>query len=543
VGPDNKRILVAAAISVAILVVWQLAFPPPKAPPRPAAVPVAAEKAAAPIAPAGPVAPPPPAAAPVGPEETVVLETEDFRATFTSHGGALKSYVLKNPKFQHEENGKTTPVDLVHVGPGSPYPFALSASPELGGAARLEDDPGLRLPMRLAAHDGQRVTFEGALGASRVVKTFALSDRPYQLSLHLEVQGDRVGTVQLISGGFQAPDAKKPSFFSGGAFIDFLRPICRANDKVERFTSDKAEERVSGQVSFAGVEQFYFVSVAVPEKAGGECTFLRGPAQGALTTALRLPVDKNLDQRFALYMGPKSQELLKGVGHGLEEAIDYGPITRYFAFFAVYLMKLMRWFQGFVGNWGVAIILLTVTVKAVLLPLTLKSMKSMAEMRKLQPEIEKLREKFKEDKEQLNLAVMKMYQEHKVNPLGGCLPLLLQMPVFFSLWGALQTSVELYREPFLWIKDLSIHDPIYVLPLVMGVSMFAMQKFSPQPADGAQAKVLLWFMPIFFTFIMFQLPAGLALYSVVNNLLSIAQQQVLLNRMGGPIPAAKASQR
>lgn len=122
-----------------------------------------------------------------------------------------------------------------------------------------------------------------------------------------------------------------------------------------------------------------------------------------------------------------------------------------------------------------------------------------------------------------------------MNPLGGCLPLLLQMPVFFALWGALQTSVELYREPFLWIRDLSLHDPIYVLPLVMGGSMFLMQKLSPQPADSTQAKMLLWFMPIFFTFIMFQLPAGLALYSLVNNVLSIVQQQILMRRSGGAL--------
>jgi YidC/Oxa1 family membrane protein insertase len=197
----------------------------------------------------------------------------------------------------------------------------------------------------------------------------------------------------------------------------------------------------------------------------------------------------------------------------------------------------MRRFESFTGNWGIAIVLLTFTVKAVLLPLTLKSLKSMNEMRKLQPEIEKIRAKHKDDKEALNKAVMQLYQEHKVNPLGGCLPLLLQMPIFFALWGALQTSVELYREPFLWIRDLSLHDPIYVLPLVMGGSMFIMQRLSPQPADSTQAKMLLWFMPIFFTFIMFQLPAGLALYSLVNNLLSIIQQQVLMRRSGGPQPA------
>jgi len=541
VGPDNRRILLAAAISVAVLFGWQLLFPPPKVAPRPAqpaaSAPAEAARPAAPVALAPAPAPGPGAPVPAAPEEMVELSTPEFKAVFTSHGGALRSFELKGKKFQKEEGGKMLPEDLVKVAEGAPYPFALAAGPELGGAARPEEDATPRASMRVVRKDGRSVTFEGAAGQSRIVKTFALTDKPYQLSLQLKVEGDRTGAVSLLTGGFHAPDAPKAGFFSGGAFIDYLHPICRAGDKTERFTSDKAEEKLPGAAAWAGLERFYFVAVAVPEKPVGECTFSRGPAKGQLSAALRLPVERTLDARFTLFLGPKEQPLLAAVGGKLEEAIDYGPITRYFAFFAVYLMKLMRWFQGFVGNWGIAIVLLTLTVKIVLLPLTLKSAQSMNEMRRLQPEIDRLREKYKEDKEQLNLAVMKMYQEHKVNPLGGCLPLLLQMPVFFSLWGALQTSVELYREPFLWIHDLSIHDPIYVLPLVMGASMFLMQKLSPQPADSTQAKMLLWFMPGFFTFIMIQLPAGLALYSLVNNVLSIVQQQILMKRMSPPAAA------
>jgi YidC/Oxa1 family membrane protein insertase len=545
VGPDNKRILIAALVSVAILMLWQVAFPPPKPAPKPpempaATAPAAAEKPAAPAPAAVPPPAPAPAAVPAGPEELAVLETADFRATLTSQGGALKSFVLKGSKFQHDVGGKTVPLDLVHVAPGQAWPLALSASPELGGGPSPDADPTARAPMRLAARDSRSVTFEGAVGASRIVKTYSLTGKPFELALSLRISGDRAGAVELLSTGFLPPEAPKPSFFSGGAFVDFVRPICRAGDKTERFKSDKAEERLAGAVAWSGVEQFYFVSAVLPEKPSGECIFRHGPSQGTLSTALRLPVDRTLDARFTLYMGPKEAELLKAHGRSLDEAIDYGPITRYFAFFAQILMRLMRWFQGFVVNWGLAIVLLTVTVKLVLLPLTLKSMQSMNEMRKLQPEMEKLRAKFKDDKEQLNLAVMKLYQEHKVNPLGGCLPLLLQMPVFFALWGALQTSVELYREPFLWIHDLSLHDPIYVLPLVMGGSMFLMQKLSPQPADNTQAKMLLWIMPIFFTFIMFQLPAGLALYSLVNNVLSIIQQQILMRRSGAVPAPAKA---
>jgi len=549
VGSDNRRILVAAVVSVAILLAWQLIFPPPKSAPAPKpAAPVAeAQKApaggpaAVPAAAAAPGSPAAPAAAPAAPEELVVLETAEFRATFTSHGGALKSYVLKNAKFQHEQKGKLEPIDLVRVGGGAPYPFAVAASPELGGAGSVFEEGSTRASMRVAARDGRSVTFEGPVGSARLRKTFTVGNRPYELALRLQVEGDRAGAVLLVGSGFLPQDAPKGGFFSGGAFVDYLRPICRVGDKTERPDADKAEVKLPGAVQWAGLEQFYFLSVMLPEKPGGECTFLHGPVKGELAMVLRLPVERNLEAGLTLFLGPKQAELLQAYGRSLEQAIDYGPITRYFAFFAQLLMKLMKWFEGFVRNWGLAIVLLTVTVKLVLLPLTMKSMQSMNEMRKLQPEIDKLREKFKDDKEQLNLAVMKMYQEHKVNPLGGCLPLLLQMPIFFSLWAALQTSVELYREPFLWISDLSLHDPIYVLPLVMGGSMFLMQKLSPQPADSTQAKMLLWFMPIFFTFIMFQLPAGLALYSVVNNLLSIAQQQIMNRRSGIAAPAGGKS--
>jgi YidC/Oxa1 family membrane protein insertase len=148
-------------------------------------------------------------------------------------------------------------------------------------------------------------------------------------------------------------------------------------------------------------------------------------------------------------------------------------------------------------------------------------------MRELQPEVEKLKEKYKNDREKLNLATMQLYQKNKVNPLGGCLPMLMQMPIWFALYAALQTSVELYREPFLWLKDLTVHDPYFILPAFLGVSSFLMQKLSPQPADNAQAKMMLYFFPAFFTFIMIWVPGGLTLYIVVNNVLTIVQQRAI----------------
>ena len=207
--------------------------------------------------------------------------------------------------------------------------------------------------------------------------------------------------------------------------------------------------------------------------------------------------------------------------------------------FAKALLWVMKGFQKVVGNWGVAIIFLTLLVKLILFPLTHKSMKSMQEMKKLAPEIEKLKAKYGEDKEKLNMAVMQLYKEHKVNPLGGCLPMLLQMPIWLALYGTLQTSVELFQERFLWIPDLTAKDPYYILPVAMGISSFVMQKISPQPADNRQAKMMLYVMPIFFTYLMLKLPAGLTLYILVNNLLSIAQQQILMRRQ----PAAAETKR
>jgi len=252
-----------------------------------------------------------------------------------------------------------------------------------------------------------------------------------------------------------------------------------------------------------------------------------------------LPALRAARATFQLYAGPKQVDLLRAYGRDLETAVDYGPVSNYFAFFARILLWVMQKFYSLVHNWGAAIVLLTLLVKALLYPLTVKSMMSMQQMKKLQPKVDALKAKFGDDKEKMNQEVMKLYQEHKVNPLGGCLPLLLQMPVWLALYATLQTSVELYRQPFLWVKDLTAFDPLYILPVTMGASSFVMQKLSPQPADNAQAKMLLYFMPAFFTFIMLKLPAGLTLYILVNNLLSIAQQQWIMrkDRKANPEPA------
>jgi YidC/Oxa1 family membrane protein insertase len=538
---DNRRILVATVFSIAVLILWQYLFPPPKPAPAPAkpAQPVATAPAPAPEE--GTAATPSePAPAPDAPEELVTLSAAEFRATFTTHGGALKGLMLEGEKFRRDQDGKDVQIDLVRVARGQPYPFALLASPELGGSADLAATPGARAPMRIVEQTRDSVTFEGRVGNLEVRKSFRLTGRPFEIAAQIDVSGARsAGAVSILFPGYTAPDAGGGGFFSGPP-LDVDQPICRADGDTERFDlgGKDAGETLPGTAEWAGVDAGYFVAAAHPKEPVGTCIFQRGTERGAGLVALRVPVEEGSRSiSLNVYTGPKDLDLLGAYGRNFESAINYGAFAKPFAFFARILLYVMRWFERFVGNWGVAIILLTVLVKALLYPLTAKSMRSMNEMRKLQPEIEKLKAKFGSDREKLNQATMQLYQQHKVNPLGGCLPMLLQMPIWFALYASLQTSVELYREPFLWMNDLTRHDPYFILPIAMGASSFIMQKFSPQPADAMQAKMMLYFMPGFFTVIMLFVPGGLTLYIFVNNVLSIAQQQYLMRRHAAPAPA------
>ena len=545
---DSKRIMFAALGSVLILFAWNEFAMPKKAKPNPAAATAttqakdAAAQAPEAAKPQVPAAPPVPAVPPSAPEELVVLETPEFQATFTSWGGALKHMKLKEETFRKRGKGQVPdePIDLVHVRDGEPWPLAVVPSAELGGSAEVGTDPLGRAPMRIVSKDAKSVTFEGRVGAVEVKKTYQVGARPYQIDLELGVGGgEKAGSVAIVYPGYQAPDAPTAGFFSGGEVFESVTPICRAGDKTERFDGKELLKVLTGPPRWMGLDQQYFVSALMPQSGEGSCFFDKLPTAGESLAGLRIPVDRAARATFELYAGPKQIDLLRAYKRDLETAIDYGPVSNYFAFFARILLWVMQRFHSFVHNWGVAIVLLTVLVKALLYPLTVKSMMSMQEMKNLQPKVDALKVKFGDDKEKMNQEVMKLYQEHKVNPLGGCLPLLLQMPVWLALYATLQTSVELYRQPFLWVKDLTAYDPFYILPLAMGASSFAMQKLSPQPADNAQAKMLLYFMPVFFTFIMLKLPAGLTLYILVNNLLSIAQQQWIMrkSRKNTPTPA------
>jgi YidC/Oxa1 family membrane protein insertase len=229
------------------------------------------------------------------------------------------------------------------------------------------------------------------------------------------------------------------------------------------------------------------------------------------------------------YVGPKLQEQLSEVAPNLQLTVDYGWLT----ILAEPIFWVMKWIQSVVGNWGWTIILLTILIKLVFYKLSETSYKSMANLRRVHPRLQSLKERFGDDKQGMQQAMMKIYQEEKINPLGGCLPILVQIPVFIALYWVLLESVEMRQAPFiLWLDDLSSKDPYYVLPLLMGASMLIQQKLNPSPLDPVQAKIMMM-LPVVFTVFFAFFPAGLVLYWVANNVLSIAQQWVITKRIAG----------
>ena len=297
---------------------------------------------------------------------------------------------------------------------------------------------------------------------------------------------------------------------------------------------DMAEDPFKADLSggWVAMLQHYFVSAWVPDpdqtyryrtrqtQAGFNIIGYTGPA-------IWVAPSETLSVTNRLYTGPKNQSVLSGLAPHLDLVVDYGWLW----WIAQPLFWLLTFIQSIVINWGVAIILLTVLVKLAFFQLSAAGYKSMARMRKVQPRIMAIREEYANDKAKQSQAMMELYKKEKINPLGGCFPILVQMPVFIALYWVLMESVELRQAPFaLWINDLSVMDPYFVLPILMGASMYYMQKLNPAPPDPMQAKIMQW-MPIVFTFFFLWFPAGLVLYWLCNNLLSMAQQYIINRRI------------
>ena len=312
-------------------------------------------------------------------------------------------------------------------------------------------------------------------------------------------------------------------------------------DKYKKITfKDMAGENLDAKAKdgWIAMIQHYFVAAWIPPSGEENGFYTKALSDdhfviGAYTPALEVPAGGSKAFQAQLFAGPKLQRVLETTAPGLDLTVDYGALT----IIAKPIFWLLEQFHKIFNNWGWAIIFVTLTLKALFFRLSAASYRSMANMRKMQPKLAELKERFGGDKQKLNHAMMEMYRKEKVNPLGGCLPILVQIPVFISLYWVLIETVEMRQAPFIgWLTDLSSKDPYFILPLLMGVSMFIQQRLSPPPADPLQAKIMQFF-PVMFTGFFAFFPSGLVLYWVVNNVLSILQQWYINKTIGAAVPA------
>jgi len=368
-------------------------------------------------------------------------------------------------------------------------------------------------------------------GSINVIKRLTFRRGEYLIDIDYIVENNSAERWQAnLFGQIKRQSAAPPSATTNAlAMAPFLGvAVTQPDDRFTKFKfDDLAEEPFKAQLpgGWIAVIQHYFLSAWIPNP-DQTYTYSARRTQSGFNIAgftsppLVLDPGKSGEIGAAFYAGPKDQYRLAEISPYLDLSVDYGFLW----WIAQPLFWLLTQIHSFVGNWGVAIILLTVLIKAAFFKLSAASYRSMANMRRVQPKLVALREQYADDKAKQSQAMMDLYKKEKINPMGGCLPILVQMPVFIGLYWMLMESVELRQAPFiLWIKDLSVMDPYFVLPLIMGVSMYYMQKLNPPPPDPMQAKIMQW-LPVMFTFFFLWFPAGLVLYWVVNNLLSMAQQ-------------------
>ena len=382
--------------------------------------------------------------------------------------------------------------------------------------------------------------------AAKVTKVYVFHRGSYLIDVGYEIENQ--GSTPLSpSAYFQLVRDKTPPD-GGTKFVPtYTGPaIYTAEEKFHKIDfadieKGKAKYPQSADNGWVGMLQHYFVAAWLPKDKVKREFYIKPLENGLFSAGVVLPVNTIAQGQTSkisvpLYVGPTESALDK-VAPGLGLTVDYGWLT----IIAAPLFWLLTFLQGWVQNWGIAIILLTVLIKLLFFPLSAASYRSMAKMKVVAPKLEKIKQQYGEDKERLHKAMMELYQTEKINPVGGCLPMLIQIPVFISLYWAILASVELRYAPFFgWINDLSAPDPYYILPLIMGTSMIIQSKLNPAPPDPIQAKVM-QIMPIVFSVVFFFFPAGLVLYSVVNNILSIAQQWFITRRLNiEPKGAAKA---
>ncbi len=529
----EKRAVLAVVISLIILVAYQEVavrywFPhqqpgdiqevtaPPAEPPPP---PVASVPEMAPAFPA-PIA--------VAEGRRVVVETGLYRASFTTAGARLESLQLK--EYRTTVDPASPLQEMVVSAHGGELPFAV----ELRGA-KVVSDAGAAYAAdatALTASGGESKTVEfvwqGDSGTIR--KRFTFYGDRYAFDAAVSARGVPADLTELAIGWARAIETPvvpgADVLFDRTAFVEGRK---LTEDPFEKLADGKV---LNGNIVWAGFAGRHFLAAMVPPENQNLRLWLKSRGE-IVEEKLLFPLVASTEVKLDIYIGPKDFDVLNSVGHGLSRAVAFG----WSEFIAVPLLHVLKFSHRFTGNYGIDIILLTLLIKVLFIPLTNRSFQSMRAMQKLQPQMAKVREKYKDNAEEMNKEIMELYRRNKVNPLGGCLPMVLQIPVFIGLYSALMSSIELRHAPFvLWINDLSApdrlgsfqlpfvqHPGIPVLTLLMGASMFAQQWMTPSAGDPAQQRMMM-IMPLMFTFMFVNFPAGLVLYWLVNNVLTIAQQ-------------------
>jgi YidC/Oxa1 family membrane protein insertase len=531
----ESRLALALALSLGILVGFQVLFPhrPPEQK-TPEAVSTVSNPSAVPAAPAVPGAAPAPTTAPVAPADPgpiVEVRTRLFRARFASGGGRLISYELT--EYAKDPAPGDGPYDLVHA--TGAEPLALLWRNQAG---EIVDDRSVVYEITTTANEAVDdrpavVTMRGRTASGGTI-TKTIEIRPGTYLLDYRVATENLGSTPLAVGWSRLVHVHKGRADVEGAVGYF-------DGKLHTFDASTMTETevVEGKASWAGYAEHYFLAAYVPETPA-PLKLIAASAEGSGQAAL-WTTQPATTLHYGLYLGPKSFQELEKAGGDLVHAIDLG----WFWFVAKPLLVALRLIHGVVGNYGWAIILLTVAVRIVFYPVNKKQMEAMKGMQRIQPEVKKIQDRYKDDREKMNLEMMELYRRHKVNPLAGCLPMLVQLPVFIGLYNVLMQSIELRHAPFFgWMHDLSQPDRlgsiaipfvepagIPVMTLLMGASMILQQKMTPSTADPAQQRVMM-IMPLVFTVMFVNFPAGLVIYWLSNNILSIAQQW-LSNRQAG----------
>ncbi len=457
-------------------------------------------------------------------EKLIEVKNDIYTIVFSTKGASIKS--IRFSDYKDDDKSENSNFYLLNSNNFENYSFKTSISEGL----IIPDDIYYYLvdsgDINFAhGNDFSLITFQSEYNGFAIVKTFRVHKSSYHIDTTFTIQNNN---QEHFAGKYNFSLITPWSTDEKSDFYSFVGPLTFDGNKLKE---DKPKDVVENSViynefTWSGFTDKYFLQALNPGNdidqvlIGYSSDIIENKFSSS--SFILLPGQSKSFQHVG-YLGPKNLESLSLSNSSFEEAIHFG----FFHFLAKPLFDVLRFFNGYIKNYGFSIILLTVCIKLIFWPLTQKSYKSMQGMQKLQPEMKRLKEKHADDKQRLNQEMMSFYRDNKVNPLGGCLPILIQIPVFFSLYKVLLDSIELRHAPFiLWISDLSAKDPYYITPIIMGASMFLQQKLTPTNLDPTQEKVMLM-MPIIFTFLFLNFPAGLVIYWLINNLLTILQQLII----------------